>query len=142
MERSATGLFFRVNLLDEPHTFLRYQDHWIFSFGDDFDKEIRIVQDGVILNDLRDYDSAFSLFLLDNKPFFFFRRGDQFGVSFDDEEILLPYPNVSYDVICCENGGRGALNRRATNRAVGFWVWWGDSEYQYDEYRYVEIGLR
>lgn len=127
---------------DRPHTFLRYENHWIFSFGDDWDKQIWIVQDGIILNDLHDYDSAFSLFLLDDKPFFFFRRGDQFGVSFNNEEKLLPYPNISYDVVCCDNVGRGARNPRAGGTKVGFWVWWGDNEYQYDEYRYVEIGLR
>jgi hypothetical protein len=51
-----------VRFGDQPHTFLRYEDHWIFSFGDDIDKQIWIVQDGIILNDLHNYDSAFSLF--------------------------------------------------------------------------------
>lgn len=126
-----------VNFGVQPHTFLRYEDHWIFSFGNDWDNKGWIVQDGIILNDLYDYDTAFSLFLLDDKPFFFFQRGDQFGISFDNEEILLPYPNISFGPICCDNGGAGHWNPRASNTKVGFYVKRGEAEYQY-----IEIGLR
>lgn len=119
----------------EPHTLLRYEDHWIFSFGIDWYNQGRIVQDGIILNDLYDYDTTFSLFLLDGKPFFFFRRGEQFGVSFHNEEIILPYSNIIYDPVCCEGGGR--LNPRASATKVGFYVKQGDSQSQY-----IEIGLR
>lgn len=126
-----------VNHSDQPHTFLRYDDHWIFSFGTDWYNQGWIVQDGIILNDLYDYDTTFSLFLLNDKPFFFFQRGDQFGISFHGEEILLPYSNISYGAVCCEGGGAGRLNPRASDTKVGFYVKRGDANPQY-----VEIGLR
>jgi hypothetical protein len=118
-----------------PYTLLRYDDHWIFWFMDHNTNLGRIVQDGILLNDLHGYANAFSLFLLDGKPFFFFQRGDQFGVSFNNQEILLPYSNISYDLVCCDNGGR--RNPRGTNIMVGFYTQRKNSEYQY-----IEIGLR
>ncbi len=121
----------------EPKQLLRYEDHWIFWFMDSGGTLGRIVQDGVLLNDLRNYDNAFSAFLLDGKPFFFFQRGDQFGISFNNEEILLPYSNISYGMICCEGGGPGRWNPRATDSMVGFYVKRGDSDYQY-----IEVGVR
>lgn len=117
------------------HRFLRYEDHWIFSFGEDWNNQMQIVQDGILLNDLYDYDTAFSLFLLDGKPFFFFQRGDQIGISFHSEEIVLPYSSISYEMVCCEGGG--SRNPRASDTKVGFYAKRGDSDHQY-----VEIGLR
>jgi hypothetical protein len=128
-----------INELAWPHAFYRYGDHWILWFGMDGiylnQSEGWIVQDGIILNDLYNYDIAFSLFLLNDKPLFFFQRGDQFGISYDNEEVLLPYPNISYSVVCCDGGG--SANPRASSTKVGFYVQRGDKDYQY-----IEIGLR
>jgi hypothetical protein len=118
-------------------TLLRYEDHWLFWFMDDWGNRGWVVQDGILLNDLYDYDNAFSIFLLDGKPFFFFQRGDQVGVSFNGEEILLPYAKISYGPICCETGGTGQWNPRGTDIMVGFYILRGESERQY-----IEIGLR
>lgn len=113
---------------------LRYEDHWILWFTDHISQS-QVVQDGVLLNDQYDYDRAFSVFLLDEKPFFFFQRGNQFGISFNNQEILLPYSNISLDKVCCEGGGR--RNPRGTNSMVGFYAQRENSEYQY-----IEIGLK
>lgn len=120
----------------EQKNLLRYGDHWIFWFTD-LDTNLGwVVQDGVTLNNIHNYESAFSVFLLDDKPFFFFQRDNQFGVSFNNQEILLPYSNISYAPICCEGGGSGRWNPRGTNIMVGFYT------KENSEYRYIEIGLR
>lgn len=121
----------------QPKKLLRYDEHWIFWFMNDWSVQGGVVKDGTLLNDLHDYDSAFSLFLLDGRPFFFFRRGDSVGVSFDGREIILPYATVRYGPVCCEGGGPGKYNPRATDTMVGFYTVEGDSDY-----KYVEIGLR
>ena len=121
----------------EAKSLLRYDDHWIFWFMDLNTNLGQVVQDGISLNDLHEYDSAFSLFLLDGKPFFFFQRGDRYGVSFNNQEVLLPYPNVSYGRVCCEGGGKGSWNPRGTDIMIGFYVQREDNKYQY-----IEIGLR
>lgn len=126
-----------VEYIDYPHRFLRYEDHWIFSFGNIYYNQMWIAQDGVLLNDLYDYDTAFSPFVLDGKPFFFFQRGAEIGISFHNEEIALPYSSIAFGAICCEGGGIGHLNPRASDNKIGFYVQWGDSDYHY-----VEIGLR
>lgn len=120
----------------DPIRLFRYEDHWIFSFGlSVWSPRGGIVQDGVLLNALYGYDEAFGLHILDGKPFFFFQRGDQFGVSFNNQEILLPYSNIVYIMVCCGPG----INRnpRGTNIMVGFYTQREDSSYQY-----IEIGLR
>jgi len=121
----------------EPKRLVRYDDHWIFWFMDDWHNQGWIVRDGILLNDLYGYDNAFSVFLLNGKPIFFFRRVDQYGISFNGQEILLPYPNISYGPVCCESGGNLRWNPRATDSVVGFYVERGNSDYQY-----IEIGLR
>jgi hypothetical protein len=117
------------------HRFLRYEDHWILSFGEEWNNQMLVVQDGILLNELHDYDTAFSIFLLDGKPFFFFQRGDQLGISFHGEEIPLPYSTISYTNFCCT--GEGSRTPRASETKVGFYAKRGNSPYQY-----VEIGLR
>jgi hypothetical protein len=120
---------------DRPKRILRYEDHWIFWLMDDWGNKGLIVQDGILLNDLYHYDNAFSLFLLDGKPFFFFQRGSQYGISFNNQEILLPYSKIDYGPICCESGGRN--NPRGTSIMISFYSLSENSKYQY-----VEIGLR
>ena len=118
-----------------PKRFFRYDDHWIFWYGYDWAGPGRIVQDGILLNDLYDYDDAFSLFLLDGKPLFFFQRNDQYGISYNNQEVLLPYENIVQHPICCGPGKN--RNPRGTNLMVGFYTQMEDSSYQY-----VEIGLK
>jgi hypothetical protein len=124
-----------INYSEKVHILYRYKDHWIFSYGDDWNNKGKIILDGKIINDEYGYDTTFSLFLLNDKPFFFFKRGEQYGISYNFEEVQLPYSNIIYDPVCCEYGG--SLNPRASKNKVGFYISIDD-----DTSQYIEIGLR
>jgi hypothetical protein len=118
----------------KEESLVSYDGHWAFWFTNLDTNQGHIIQDGVLLNDLHGYNHAFGLFLMGGKPFFFFQRGDQIGISFNNKEILLPYSHIIYHQVCCESTGNN--NPRATDIMVGF------SAQTKDGYKYIEIGLR
>lgn len=57
--------------------FQSWGDHWIM------DMYHFLIQDGEILNEKFELDEAFDWQLIDDRPFYFFRKGSRVGISYD-----------------------------------------------------------
>ncbi len=88
----------------------KYDNHWVIEYvttnaftqdkkqvppsGDIID----IVVDGISLKANNQYKSVFAFQLLDEKPFYFFKKQDDtYGINFDNKEVLLFYDKIPYD---------------------------------------------
>src|SRR5258706_2123900 len=60
----------------------------------------KIVQDGKLLNEQLNYQEAFGFQVFKDKSFYFFKRNDYFGISYDGQETLLDYADVPH-YNCC-----------------------------------------
>ncbi|MEA3377060.1 MAG: hypothetical protein U9R72_12780 [Chloroflexota bacterium] len=92
----------------------------------------QIVRDGESLNEQHGYQESFGFQLLDDKPFYFFKRRGQVWMSYDGREIPLGYTHVSH-YQCCSGA---AVNVRSSSKMVAFFAS-DDSGTRY----YVEIGV-
>jgi len=90
-----------------------------------------IIQDGASLNQKFGYEEAFGFQLLDAKPFFFFKKEGQIGMSYDGVETLLKFTDVHH-YLCCSTG---SLNPRSAEKMVAFFAKRVNVDY------YVEIGV-
>jgi hypothetical protein len=90
-----------------------------------------IIRDGESLNQKHGYDEAFGFQLLDAKPFFFFKKDGQIGMSYDGKETPLNFTEVSH-YLCCS---AGSLNPRSAEKMVAFFAKRDNVDY------YVEIGV-
>ena len=88
------------------------------------------VRNGELLNEREGYQEAFGFQLMNGKPFYFFKRDGQIGISYDDQEMVLGYSSVPH-YACCSAAER---NPRKARNMVAFFA-------QRDErWYYVEIG--
>jgi hypothetical protein len=90
-----------------------------------------IIQDGESLNQKYGYEEAFGFQLLDAKPFFFFKKDGQIGMSYDGNETPLNFTEVPH-YKCCS---AGSLNPRTAEKMVAFFAKRDNVDY------YVEIGV-
>jgi hypothetical protein len=119
-----------------------YLNHWVLeiakvtqNFGPQneisLDSFGQIVQDGELLNERYDYDEAFGFQLMNGKPFFFFKRDGQIGISYDNQEVPLGYSQIPH-YQCCSGA---ELNPKSAQNMVALFA-------QRDEkWYYVEIGV-
>jgi hypothetical protein len=91
----------------------------------------QIFMDGVLLNDLNDYEEAFAFQLIDDKPLFLYQREGRIGLSYDSEEVDLGYDQVSH-YECCSGS---VLNPIHAEEMIAFFAQLNTDWY------YVEIGL-
>jgi hypothetical protein len=118
-----------------------YSDHWVLEFAVVTltissentvwsDSLGQIARDGELLNEREGYQEAFGFQLMNGKPFYFFKRDGQIGISYDDQEMVLGYSSVPH-YACCSAAER---NPRKARNMVAFFA-------QRDErWYYVEIG--
>jgi hypothetical protein len=109
-----------------------YDGHWaleiLLATPDVWTGQIFV--DGELVNQDREYDEAFGFQMLSGKPFFFYRRGDRVGLSYDGQEADLLYDSISHYLCCSE----GVLNPTQAENMVAFFAQHGDTWY------YVELG--
>ncbi len=55
-----------------------------------------LIQDGEILNEKFGLDEAFDWQLIEDKPFYFFRKGSRVGISYDGQFLSLYYDDIPY----------------------------------------------
>ncbi|MCX7608103.1 MAG: hypothetical protein N2049_02640 [Anaerolineales bacterium] len=106
------------------HDWQAEDGHWTFLRG-------QISLDGKLMNEIYNYDEAFDFSLVGGKPFFFWQKGDQVGIWYDGQEILLGYEEVPH-YFCCSAGTK---NPAATMDLVTFFGRRGEQWY------YVEVSL-
>jgi hypothetical protein len=120
-----------------------YDNHWVFEIAqekepippntqqvDSFFKG-EIFVDGQSINDLHGYEESFGFQTIHGRPFYFYKRNDKTGISFDGQEIDLGYDGV-WHYGCCSGG---ALNPRTAQNIIGFFAW------RAEHWFYTETGV-
>ena len=59
-----------------------------------------IFRSGESLSELFGYDETFGFQLLAGEPFFIFRKGDEFGLNYAGEEVMLGFDEVAHHYCC------------------------------------------
>jgi hypothetical protein len=106
-----------------------HDDHWYLEVAD-WQGQGQMIRDGASLNERYGYEDAFGFQLLNGKPFYFYRRDGQIGVSFDGQETLLGYDDVPHNQCC----SAAEANPVQAEKMVAFFALRGET------WHYVEIG--
>jgi hypothetical protein len=113
-------------VLEAAYVKARRQDGAIYC-----DPVGQIIWAGESLNEQHGYQESFGFQLMNGKPFYFFKRGERLGVSYDGHKVPLGYTHI-FHYQCCSGS---ALNLRSSRSMVAFFA-------QRDRERYyVEIGV-
>ena len=59
-----------------------------------------IFRSGVSLSELFGYDETFGFQVMAGEPFFFFRKGDEYGLNYSDEEVMLGFDEIAHHYCC------------------------------------------
>jgi len=118
-----------------------YGDHWVLEAvhvqAHRQDRAItceptgQIIRDGQSLNEQQGYQESFGFQLLNEKPFYFYKRNGQLGIAYGGQEIPLRYTHISH-YQCCSGA---AANLRGSQSRVAFFARRDGTRY------YVEIGV-
>ena len=95
-----------------------------FGMGD-------IIMNGTSFNKQYGYDESFGFQPLDDKPFYFFSKDGEIGISYAGEVTMLGFDSVEH-YACCS---AGVFNPKAYLTMVTFFASKGEKNY------YVELGL-
>ncbi|MEN6410647.1 MAG: hypothetical protein ABFD44_13165, partial [Anaerolineaceae bacterium] len=115
------------------HAFASYQGHWYLEVSG------LLIRDGVMVNTQLGASEVFGFSLLNGKPFYFYRQGDQIFMSYDGVKVtplsakatFEPYNDVIHDQ-CCEPA---MFNVNANSNMVWFYALKDGTWY------YVELGI-
>lgn len=91
----------------------------------------QLVKNGVVLNEQYSYEEAFGFQWIQGKPFYFFKRNGQIGISIDENETMLGFEKIEH-YGCCS---AGSLNPAPAQNMVSFFAQKDSAWY------YVEIGI-
>ena len=59
-----------------------------------------VIMDGVVLNQEYGYESVFEWHAINDKPFYFFQDGPNFGVSYDGQILPVHYEAIKHGLCC------------------------------------------
>jgi hypothetical protein len=93
--------------------------------GDNYQLVGEIYENGISLNQKFGYQATFEYQRLGGKPFYFYQKNDQIGISYDGQEIQLGYIEIPH-YQCCSGG---ALNPRNYSLMVDFFARKGQAWY-------------
>jgi hypothetical protein len=119
-----------------------YSNHWVLEIAHvtqtispqneiSLDSIGQIIQDGELLNERYGYEEAFGFQLMNGKLFYFIKREDQIGISYDNHEVKLGYTQIPH-YLCCS---AAESNPKSAQRMVAFFA------QRNDKWFYVEIGV-
>jgi hypothetical protein len=77
-----------------------------------------IYQNGISLNQKYGYQSTFEYQLMADRPFYFFQKNDQIGISYDGQEFPLGFDDIPH-YGCCSGG---ELNPRKYSSMLDFFA--------------------
>ncbi len=72
-----------------------YDDHWVIEFIT-AEMDVDIIYDGQSQKFAHGYDEVFGFQILADRPFYFFRQNDSWGINFDNQEYYLNYDDIPY----------------------------------------------
>jgi hypothetical protein len=118
-----------------------YSNHWVLEIVHvtqaissqneiSLDAVGQIVQDGESLNQQYGYEETFGYQLIYEKPFYFFKRDGQIGISYDNQEMELGYTQIPH-YQCCSGA---ELNPKSAQSMVAFFAQ-RDGKWYYVEIR-------
>lgn len=90
-----------------------------------------IFRSGESLSQMYDYDETFGFQILAGEPFFFFKKGEQVGLNYAGEEVMLGFDEVAHHYCC----GFSVYNPRHYENMVTFFASREGKRY------YVEAGV-
>jgi hypothetical protein len=90
--------------------FRSWNNHWILEIGN------FVIQDGEIFNEKYGFEEAFDWYEINDKPFYFFRRGPRVGISYDGNFLPVYYHEVVHGYCC----GLALNNPRMDENSVRF----------------------
>ncbi len=90
--------------------FRAWNDHWILAVSN------FIIQDGEILNEKYGFEETFDWYVVNDKPFYFFRKGPRVGISYDDQFRSLHYDEIIHGYCC----GLALNNPRLIGNTISF----------------------
>lgn len=120
-----------------------YDRNWVLEYAnitETYDEEENtafstvignLIKNGISINQQYSYDEVFGFQLMNNKPFYFYEKDGQIGISLDDREIMLGFQKIPH-YGCCS---AGILNPNQAKNMVSFFMEKDDTWY------YVEIGV-
>lgn len=71
-----------------------WNDHWFLQIGN------FVIQEGEILNEKFGFEETFDWRLINDKPFYFFRKGQRVGISYDGQFLPIYYHDVIHGYCC------------------------------------------
>jgi len=74
--------------------FQAWDEHWILAVSN------FVVQDGIIINEEYNFEEVFDWYLINKKPFYFFRKGPRVGFSYDGQFFSTYYNEVIHGYCC------------------------------------------
>ena len=86
---------------------------------------------GESLSEIFGYDETFGFQVMAGEPFFFFRKGDEYGLNYADEEVVLGFDEIAHHYCC----GFGIYNPSHYENMVTFFASRDGVRY------YVEAGV-
>lgn len=101
-------------------SFWSWEDHWILEV------ENVVILDGEIQNQALGYDEMFEWHLVKGRPFYFFRKADRFGITYDGQIFPRRYQELIHGFLCCDPG---AYRLVSTDSGARFYArrdgaWW------------------
>ena len=97
---------------------------WVTANGE-------IFRSGESLSELFSYDETFGFQVMAGEPFFFFRKGNEYGLNYADEEVMLGFDEIAH-YYCC---GFSVYNPSRYENMVAFFASKDGVRY------YVEAGV-
>ncbi len=70
-------------------------DSWLLELADVF------IQDGLILNEVYDYQAMFTYRQINDKPFYFYQQDGEIFISYDDKTLSPIFQEVIHKPSCC-----------------------------------------
>jgi len=113
-----------------------YEEHWVTEMGIPTDQDPwfptkgQIAQDGQDLNAACGYEESYNFALLGGRPFYFYRKQNEVGISYDGQELPLPYDEIPH-YQCCS---AGATNPVTYPNMVQFFGRRGEQWYYVEAY--------
>jgi hypothetical protein len=77
---------------------ISWNGHWILEMDN------IVFEDGQILNQALGYSEIFNLHLVNNKPFYFYRKGNSYAISYGGQTLPWQYDDILHGDLCCSYG--------------------------------------
>ena len=90
--------------------FKSWNNDWLLLVGD------YVVQSGEIINEKFGFEEVFDWYLINDKTFYFFRKGSRIGISYDGEFLPIYYHYLPHNYCC----GLGLNNPRMIENTIRF----------------------